>query len=344
MSGDTSSIWRRLSTPLIYVAVLLVLVTGMFVVVAQASGPARSEPAGTIATGEVDGRSVAVVVYKADTMGHLDIFRLEAAGFSTQAEAFDLVTGDRIWDTMLMTEFGGTDAEVLGMGSDYVYVRSAKGLLILDAATGEIVAREAEIGGLGDDYIASFDAYAWDALANGVVLLDANGAVLSIPAGALEAEPADASVVERWVRVLNIDDDYPSAFDPSYWEQVESRAPVPGGGRIDPTWAAAGWDVDVLLDADTGFAAGWPYGFAVTQTYQPASRGDAPYAIEAGDLSSQELLGSVEVQTGVSFVVDDGRGHVVMLAGGDDNRGRLVIATADGIRSSIIGERGFFGQ
>lgn len=108
--------------------------------VAQTSDPASSEPAGTIATGEVDGRSV--VVYKADTMGHFDIFRIEAMGFSTQAEAFDLDTGERIWDRMLMAEFGGTDADVLGMGAGYFYVRSVKGLLILDAGTGEIVASD----------------------------------------------------------------------------------------------------------------------------------------------------------------------------------------------------------
>ena len=338
------SIWRRLRTPLIIVGVLLALVIGMFNVVAETSGPASSEPAATIATAEVDGRSVAVVVYKTDTMGHFDIFRLEAMGFSTQAEAFDLDTGERVWDTMLMTEFGGTDAEVLGMGSEYVYISSVKGLLILDAVTGDIVAREAEIAGLGDDYIASFDAYGWDASSQAVVLLDVNGVVHSIPVDALEAEPADAHVTHRWRDVLNIGDDFPGVFSPPEWELVDHRALIPGDVPVDPTWAFDGWDVEVFLDADTGFEVGSPYGFAVTQTYQPKTLEDSSHVIQAGELSSQKLLGTVETPTGVTTVVDDGRGHVVLLARGDDYRGRLVVATADGIRSSIIGERGFFGQ
>ena len=344
MSNNTNSIWRRVRTPMICVAAFLVFVVGMFAMVAQTSGPANSEPAGTIATAEVDGHSVAVVVYKADTMGHFDIFRLEAAGFSTQAEAFDLDTGARVWDTMLMTEFGGTDAEVLGMGSEYVYIRSAKGLLILDAANGDIVARDGEITGLGEDYIASFDAYGWDAATQAVVLLDANGVVRSIPVDEVEAEPAAHDVVERWRAELNIDNDGSGAFYPEPWDRMSFWAPLPGGEEIEPTWAVDGWDVDVLLDIETGLAAGSQYGFAVTQTSHPVTPEDATHVLQAGELSTQQLLGTVDADSDVFALVDDGAGHVVMLVNGDDYRGRLVIASADGIRSSIIGERGFFGQ
>lgn len=342
--NDADSRRRWWTTPLIYVVAVLAVLIGIFAVVAETSGPATSEPAGILATGQVDGRSVAVVVYKADTMGHFDIFRLEAMGYSTQAEAFDLDTGDRIWDTMLMTEFGGTDAEVLGMGSEYVYIRSATGLLILDAANGDIIARDDEIAGLGEDYIASFDAYGWDAPSQSVVLLDVNGSVRHIPADEVEASPAAHDAVERWRDELNVGDDFPRAFSPGAWEETSFRAPLPGGEEAEPTWAVDGWDVDVLLDGDTGFAAGAPYGVAVTQTYQPTTPEDATFVLQVGDLSTQRLLGTVEADSAVFALVDDGVGHVVMLVNGDDHRGRLVVATSDGIRSSIIGERGFFGQ
>lgn len=344
MSENASARRRWWPIPLICITAFLALVVGIFAMVAATSGPANSEPAGTIATGRVDGRSIAVVAYKADTIGHFDIFRIEAMGFSTQAEAFDLDTGERVWDTMLMTEFGGTDAEVLGMGSKYVYIRSATGLLILDAANGEIIARDAEIPGLGDDYIASFDAYGWDAPSQSVVLLDVNGAVRSIPADTLEAGQAPDEAVARWRGELNLGDDFPTAFSPDTWEATGSRVALPGGEGIEPTWAVDGWNVDVLLDVDTGFAAGASYGFAVTQTNQPESPEDTTHVLQVGDLSSRKLLGTVATASDVFAVVDDGQGHVVMLANGDDYRGRLVIATADGIRSSVIGERGFFGQ
>lgn len=343
MSESTSGRWWALRTTLIIVTVFLALVVGFFAFVAETSGPANSEPAGTIATGQVDGRSVAVVAYKADTMGHFDVFRLEAAGFSTQAEAFDLATGTRIWDTMLMTEFGGTDAEVLGMGSEYVYIRSATGLLILDAATGDIVARDSEIAGLGENYIASFDAYEWDAVSESVVLLDVDGAVLSISVDEVEARPAADGVVERWRDELNIGDGFPNAFYPDAWEETSYRAPLPGGDDIEPSWASDGWNVDVLLD-ETGVAAGARYGFVVTQTYQPVSTEDTMYVLQAGELPAQRLLGTVEADSAVFALADDAAGHIVMLVDGDDYRGRLVVASADGIRSSTIGERGFFGQ
>lgn len=333
---------RRWWIPVIVVAVVLGLIAGVITMIAADRGPARSEPAGTIATAQVDGREVAVVVYKADTFPHPDLLRIESMGFSTQAEAFDLETGRRMWDTLLFAEFGGTEAEVLGMGSAYVYVRSAEGLLILDAATGEIVAREGEIDGVGEDYIAAIDAYAWDATTRSVVLLDANGRVLSIPADGLSAEDASAEVAQRWRGELNTESESGSVFSHDAWEQVEHRAPMPDGETVSPVWADAGWDVDVLLEDGTGLAAGWRDGFAVTQTYQPDSS-DAYYVFQVGDLASGDLVGTVEAESSASAVTVSDAGRVVLLSDDDTYRGLLVVASPDGIRSSVIGERAFLG-
>jgi len=341
-SSTNTSRRRRWWVPVIVVAVVLALIVGVIGAVAATHGPARSEPTGTIATARVDGREIAVVVYKGDTFPHLDLLRIESMGFSTQAEAFDLETGRRVWDTMLFAEFGGTEAEVLGMGSAYVYVRSAEGLLILDAATGEIVAREAEIDGLGDDYIAAIDAYAWDATTRSVVLLDANGRVLSIPADGLAAADAPAEVVERWRSVLNTRSESGSVFSHDAWEQVDHRAPMPNGETVAPVWAAAGWDIDVLLEDGTGLAAGWRDGFAVTQTYQPNSS-EAYYFFQVGDLATGELVGTVEGESSASAVTVSDTGRVVLLSDNDTYQGLLIVASANGIRSSVIGERTLLG-
>jgi len=327
---------------LIVLAVILAMAAGFVALVAATHGPARSEPSGTIAVAEVEGRSVAVVVYETDTFGHLDIFRAESMGFSTQAEAFDLDTGERVWDTLLFAEFSGTEAEVLGMGSEYVYIGSAEGLLILDAATGEIIAREGEIDGLGEDYIASIDAYVWDVASGAVVLLDASGTVLSIPLDGVEAVHAPAEVAARWVDDLNTESDPGSVFPPDAWEQLDSRAPVPGSDWIDPTWATGGRGTDVLLEDGTGFAAGWQWGFAVTQTANPTSS-DAYYLFQVGDLETGRLLGTVSGEADASAVTVTDAGHVVMLSTNDTHQGLLVVASTSGIRSSVIGERAFLG-
>ena len=327
---------------LIVIAVIAAVIAGFIAMVAATHGPAHSEPSNAIATAEVDGRSVAVVVYKNDTIGHLDLFRIESMGFSTQAEAFDLDTGERIWDTLLFAEFGGTEARILGMGPEYAYIASAAGLLILDAATGEIVARDNEVAGLGEDYIASIDAYVWDATAEAVVLLNANGAVLSIPDDGREAVPAPADLAARWTDRLGVSDDAGSVFSPDAWEQTDASAPTPDGQNISPVWVDDGWDREVLLEDGTGFAAGWQSGFAVTQTYE-STASDSPYVFQAGDLETGRLLGMVEGESSASAVTVSANGHVVMLSTNDSYQGLLIVATAHGIRSSVIGERAFLG-
>lgn len=332
---------RRWWVPVIIVAVVLALIAGFTAMVSETSGPAQSEPSGTIATAEVDGREIAVVTYKADTFPHIDLRRIESIGFSTQAEAFDLDTGERVWDTMLFAEFGGTDARVLGTGSKYVYLATAEGLMILDASNGDILARDDEIAGLGEDYIAQVDAYTWDAVARAVVLLNANGEVLSIPADSLDASRAPADLAARWSEELGTGDPG-TPFSPEGWEQLDSQVPLPDGSRVDPAWATDGWDVDVLLEDGTGLAAGQRGGFAVTETYQPVSS-DASYLFQAGDPATGRLIGTVEAESSASAVTVSEAGHVVMLSVNDSYQGLLIVATADGIRSSVIGERGWFG-
>src|SRR5690606_13573102 len=107
--------------------------------------------------------------------------------------------------------------------------------------------------------------------AEAVVMLGASGAVLSIPADALEAGPAPDDVAARWANALSTQNDPRSVFSPGVWEHLDNGVPLPGGERIEAAWAADGWDVDVILEEDTGLAAGREGGFAITQTYMPSS-------------------------------------------------------------------------
>lgn len=324
-------------------ALVIVLVGGGLATVESTAGPVRSNPSASVVVGQVDGRSIAVVVYETDTFPHLDLFRTESIGHSVQAEAIDLDTGQRVWDTMLANPYPSPNAEALALGADYAYVRTDDGLVVLDAVAGNIVSRDAEIRGLGDDYIASLDAYAWDAEAQEIVLLDVHGTVLSIPLDTDLAGPASSAVTARWRDVLNTREyGFGEVYNPSPWTLVSYSAPLPGDEKVYAEWASDGWDRDVLLDRESGYAAGSSYGFAVSQVYQPQTS-ESTYLFQAGSLASARLIGTVEANQAAVSVVDDGHGHVVILAGEKDRRGLLVVATADGIRSSVIGERGFLG-
>ncbi|MDQ0615470.1 hypothetical protein QF046_003111 [Microbacterium sp. W4I4] len=341
---ETEKKSRAWVEPLIGWSILVIfLVGGFLTLIETTAGPIRARVSGVVAVGEVEGRDIAVVVYETDTFPHLDLFRVESMGHSVQAEAFDLDTGERIWDTMLSNAYPSPNAEALAVGSEYAYVRSDDGLTVLDAASGEIVAEDAEIRGLDDDYIASLDAYAWDAEAKEIVLLDQHGTVLSIPLDSLDAAPASSAVNARWRDVLNTEEHTSGdVYYPDSWELLSYSAPLPDDKTVYADWASEGWDSDVLLDAASGYAAGSQYGFAVSQTYEPESS-DASYVFQMGELASGRLIGTVEADDAAVSVVDDGRGHVVILTDDDSDRGLLVVATADGIRSSVIGERGFLG-
>jgi len=79
------------------------------------------------------------------------------------------------------------------------------------------------------------------------------------------------------------------------------------GDELEPLWASKGDSIDVLVQTQTGIPFGAEDGFAVTQTWS------------------------------------GGAGHVVFFGRNEHQQALLVIATADGIRSSIIGGRGLMG-
>ncbi|UED87350.1 PA2928 family protein [Streptomyces profundus] len=124
--------------------------------------------------------------------------------------AVDLRTGDRVWDVRLSDELIW-EAAVLATSPEYVYLVTDDGLRIVDLLDGSTVAHPDEIPGLGADYIASDDAYAYDSARRMVVALDMMGEVRGIPLGGIEAVPADEDTAATWAdrlgdSALNVDE------------------------------------------------------------------------------------------------------------------------------------------
>jgi len=110
----------RLSTGwrvLVIAAVILALITGVLAWTAALYGPATSEPSSTIATAEVDGRSVAVVVYKTNAFGAPDLFRTSSMGLITVVDA---VSGEVLGSNP--AEGGLLDAAIAPAGQSVVLV------------------------------------------------------------------------------------------------------------------------------------------------------------------------------------------------------------------------------
>lgn len=334
---------------------LIVLIVAL-IMVQSGAGPAQTRPSNAIATGEIDDRHVAVVVYETDTFPNIDLFRVGSIGYSVQVEAFDLDSGERLWDTMLSNDYPSMGAEALAVGGHYAYVRSDRGLIILDAENGDILSRDDGVPGLGEDYIASRSAYSWDAEAKQVVLLDANGAVRGIPLGADSVQSASPEVAARWRDELNAHDAEPMTYSETTWGATRDKARLPGpeptpdpltgiipdDNMLYASWAPDdAWNSNIVLNQVTQYAAGSEFGFAVSE-----SHGSSSYTLQVADLETRTARARFETDSGAGIrtVTVDPDGYVVMVMPNADSQGLLVVATADSLHASLIGERGWFGS
>lgn len=340
----------------IFLLVPVALVIGVLVHIQVTSGPAPTRPSNMIATGEVNGRNVAVVAYETDTFPRIDLFRIGSIGYSVQVEAFDLDSGESLWDTMLSNEHPSIGAEALAVGGKYAYVRTDRGLVILRTADGAIAYRDDGIPGLGGDHVEARSAYGWDADAQQIVLLDADGDVRGIPVGTDTVVDVAAEVVERWRSELKAKDEEPLTYYESTSNATRNTARLPGpkptpdpltgivpdDGTVHAFWAPDdAWSANMVIDQESGLAAGSEFGFVVsessrfhTHTLQVADPVDgqvhAQYVVESG--------------SGIENVAVHPAGYVIMVLPDEHQQAMLVIATADSIRASAIGERGWFGS
>ena len=348
---------RRWLIPVVWAVVPLLAVAAVVALVETTSSPVSTRPSNAIVTGQTTGgRHVAVVAYETDTFPHVDLFRIGSIGYSVQATAFDLDTGERLWDTMLSRDYPSIGAEALAVGGDYAYVRTDQGLVILDAATGRIVSRGDRVAGLGAAYVASRTSYAYDPQTRQVVLRDREGAVLGVPVGSDTAKPVSPAVADRWDEEL-----VASEPDPFLYSQTldgatnyEARVPgpepapdpltgiVPDTHMLHASWAPdEAWTADIVVDPVTGYAAGSELGFAVSQAHD--GRG---YTYQVADLATGQARARLDISSGAGIrtVTVDPAGYVVMTVPNRDQQELLVVATADSIHASVIGERGWLGS
>lgn len=144
----------------------------------------------------VGGDEVALVPYeRSGSKGMFEI--MTQPMFQVRLAAVDLATGHRIWDVKLSDGLVW-GAGVLAAGTQYAYLASADGLIIVKLSDGSIVARDSHIEGLGDSYIAAYGAYGFDAERQVVVAMSADGDIRSIPLDSLTAAPADAATTSLW--------------------------------------------------------------------------------------------------------------------------------------------------
>lgn len=119
------------------------------------------------------------------------------SAFNVRLTAVDIDTGDKAWDVQLRDDLIW-DAGVLASGANYSYLATTDGLVIVSIADGTVVARDGGIDGLGTAYVASYNAYGFDAERGVIVALDVNGSIHSIPLDSLTATAADAATAADW--------------------------------------------------------------------------------------------------------------------------------------------------
>jgi hypothetical protein len=124
--------------------------------------------------------------------------------FQGRFAAVDPATGEVLWDTQFSDRLTW-DAAVLTSGRRYTYLTTDAGLAVVSLADGEAVGEGAGVDGLGERFLTSRAAYAYDPAAHRVMALTMSGEVLAIPLDQATATPVDAPTSATWARRLSIE-------------------------------------------------------------------------------------------------------------------------------------------
>ncbi|GAA1119671.1 hypothetical protein GCM10009605_60000 [Nocardiopsis composta] len=303
------------------------------------TAPERTRPSAEIAATGLDGREVAIVPYLRSGMSSpLELARFVRTDNVVGVAAVDLATGEHVWDRSLWKEFRAVDTGVLAAGGGYAYLSTDLGLRILETGTGETVAQQDGIDGLGADYIAARAAYAFDPDAGdgdgAIVALSASGEILAIPVGSASAVPADPTTTERWRDVLNTEETTPEdAF--STGAETSGTAELPDGTPLSLHFTGEEHEWFVLESEGSQVPAGADQGFVLTATNEMGS-----FTLAVADPETFGHRHSLDVRslTGGPFTSPSGR--VTVPAQDGEEIGLLVVATADGITAHPVGRQG----
>nr|WP_042193571.1 PA2928 family protein [Kibdelosporangium sp. MJ126-NF4]CEL20779.1 hypothetical protein [Kibdelosporangium sp. MJ126-NF4]CTQ98417.1 hypothetical protein [Kibdelosporangium sp. MJ126-NF4] len=148
----------------------------------------------------VSGKEIALLPYqRSGTRGMFQMMTQDM--FQVRLAATDLETGQVLWDVQLSDQLTW-HARVLASGAWNTYVATDGGLVILDLATGDVLARDRDIQGLSRP-VTSRAAYGYDAAAKAVVAMNADGGLSTIALDAITATPAPPVVATAWAGKLS---------------------------------------------------------------------------------------------------------------------------------------------
>ncbi|MGO1055164.1 PA2928 family protein [Crossiella sp. CA198] len=140
-------------------------------------------------------KEIALVPYRRS--GSRGLFQMITQDtFQVRLFAVELDTGRRLWDTQL-SSMPSWQAKVITAGARNAYVATDGGLVILDLASGEILARDGDIQGLPNP-VTSSAAYGYDAASTSIVTMSADGGLRTIPLDTVVAAPAPPELARAW--------------------------------------------------------------------------------------------------------------------------------------------------
>lgn len=268
--------------------------------------------------------------------------------------AISLDTGEPLWDVQL-ADARSRFAGVLAAGERYAYAGSDAGLTIVRLDDGSVVARGADVPGLGGGYVARYSAYGFDAGRGAVVAMDAGGGLHTIRLDTTRAEPADAATARAWRGKVTAD-----GLSSNEDGAVADTALVPGHGRVTlavadgvpgarlrlegkPLGDKVFHDAGVVLDQAAGTAVGT--GHVVVQHAKGIN--DDTTVLSVVSLATGAVTASTEIgdyAAGRVVTAPGGRAVVPVTADIPDASDLIVIGADGGLRRILVGRTDFLGS
>lgn len=147
---------------------------------------------------EIDGRDAVVIAY--DDNGFAGIGFFASAGHDARIAAFDLDTGETIWNRSL-DEGPAFLTRMIAGGTEYGYLETTAGLQVIALADGSTVAADEGIPGLGE-VDALRTVFAFSPSQNAIMVHPEEGVIRKIVLDTREAVDVDARTHDTWSCVL----------------------------------------------------------------------------------------------------------------------------------------------
>ncbi|GAA2786076.1 PA2928 family protein [Crossiella cryophila] len=318
-------------------------------------------------------KEIALVPYRRS--GSRGLFQMITQDtFQVRLFAVELDTGRRLWDTQLSSMPPGWQAKVITAGARNAYVATDGGLVILDLATGDILARDGDIQGLPNP-VTSSAAYGYDASSTSIVAMSADGGLRTIPLDTVVAAPAPPELARTWRSKLSPQrpgTESTSGASSSHGvlagrEKVEliPREDVPGLRLVRRTGNSGGTPIGetvfhegrLLLTPPPGevegkgfpdsssSAAGTPAGLVVVQHLRDLNSRN--YAVSVVSVQTGQVVATHPIGPGMNRVLTSPGKRTLLFADGEDSMlgdGLATIGLDGRINWFYLGTIDFFGN